>query len=114
MQIVTDDEKRTPVGKVRICYCFDRRGAGSALEIYSDGDSCQGPLTVQLQPDNLKMHHGVLSCMGGKGRLSGEGILCRGGSGEAASCKSKTESRYPGGFDEEGFHRATEDECRFR
>ncbi len=114
LQIITDDEKHTPVGKVRVCFCFDQRGVGSVLETYADGDSCRGPLTVQLQPDNLKMHHGVLSCTGAKGRLSGEDISCHGGSGAAASCSSRTLGRYPGGFADEGFHRVTEDECHFR
>ena len=35
IDIVTDDELKKPIGKVRICYCFDQNGTGTVQEVFN-------------------------------------------------------------------------------
>jgi hypothetical protein len=64
IEMTTDDAARTPIGKVRICYCFRSDGRGMVQSRYTDGDVCQGSLRARISPDHkhVFMHHDQVNC----------------------------------------------------
>ena len=88
LDMVTDDEKQLPVGKVRKCYCFGARGFGEFKMSYSDGVKCRTPITAELDGELLKVHQPKFGC-GRKGSVVRTEIVCHGAAGEdeAASCE---------------------------
>jgi hypothetical protein len=113
IEVVTDDEQRKLIGKVRICYCLGENGAGAVLENFTDRDTCKGALRAKLEPNRLSMHHDRIECSGNKGGIVPEDIICRGDSGEAVSCDTTSLGRMPGrGPKNERFQRVAAEDCR--
>jgi len=95
LEIVSDDEERRPIGKVRQCYCFGARGVGEFELSYSDGAKCRAPITAELDDDALKIHQPRFHCVW-KGQQRGlvpTEIVCHGAQSEAASCEYETLGR---------------------
>jgi hypothetical protein len=91
LDIVSDDEERRLIGKVRECYCFGARGVGEFRMSYSDGAKCRAPITAELDGDVLKIQQPRFHCVWkgqNRGLVPAE-IVCHGagGEGEAASCE---------------------------
>lgn len=60
--MVSADEKRTPRGNVRVCYCFGEAGQGQMQLLYTDGVKCSGPISGQLQDDKLYIDQPAFGC----------------------------------------------------
>lgn len=89
LDIVSDDEERRLIGKVRQCYCFGGRGAGEFKLNYSDGVKCRAPITAELEGDTLKIHQPGFRCVW-KGQHRGlvpTEIVCRSAENEATPCE---------------------------
>jgi hypothetical protein len=112
--MVSDDEEQRPLGKVRICYCFDGKGKGTTRYIYQDGAKCIGPLRAQLSRDRLAMKHGHIDCVGkGDYDVVPTDIVCATKPGEdSATCDSQSHGRVPTTMNDEKFHRVSPEYCK--
>jgi len=115
INIVSDDEREVLMGVVRICYCFDDDGKGTITQTFKGGGICKGTLRVQLSPNELKMHHPILRCSQGKGRINASNITCTGAQGQTAVCGSVSLGRMKGrGISGEHFNKVSDAACEWR
>jgi len=114
IQIVTDDERQRPIGVVRVCYCFDDRGRGTIKHTFQDGDSCRGPLRVQLEPNTLKLRHAKLPCSGRKPDHVPASIECKASEGQSAECIADQLGNNRGKMAPERFRKVSAAACDWR
>lgn len=112
INMVSDDARHTPIGKVRICYCLTGNGGGETRYIYQDGARCTGPLRAQLSNDRLTMKHGRIECSGSKGFVVPTDITCTARQGEdSATCDSYVHLKRPTTTEDEKYRRVSPEYC---
>ncbi len=114
LDIVTDDERELPIGKVRKCYCFGANGRGQLKLSYTDGARCRAPIAADLRADTLRIHQPEFQCAW-KGQNRGLvpfEITCRGvAEGEAALCDIQSLGRRRNVTSGEQYRRVEKDHC---
>ena len=114
LDIVTDDERELPIGKVRKCYCFGANGRGQLKLSYTDGAKCRAPISADLRADTLRMHQPEFQCAwrGQNRGLVPFEITCRGvAGGEAALCDIQSLGRRRNFTSGEQYRRVEKDHC---
>jgi hypothetical protein len=113
LPIVTDDEEQRPLGKVRICYCFDDNGRGNVRYTYTDGERCTTTLRTRLSPDQLSFTHRRLRCDHRRGYIVPAETVCKSDApGTAATCDRQTYGRISTKQTGERYRRVSEEHCR--
>jgi hypothetical protein len=114
LPIVSDDEKKLPIGNVRQCYCFGANGQGQLKLLYTNGVRCRAPVAARLTDGKLQLSYPRFSCVvGGKewGLVPGR-IECRNDDNptEAATCDwISTGRRVETGTEQ--YRRVEQDHC---
>jgi hypothetical protein len=112
IEVVSDDEEKRPMGKIRKCYCLDGN-RGTARVIFQDGVRCVGPLEAQISRGRLVMKHDVIPCSAGNRQEVPEDIICRAKPGDdSASCDSMSRGRFPTTRKDDKYHRVSPDYCK--
>ena len=116
LQLVTDDERHLPTGKVRICYCFGDTGNGSINLIYTDNVICRGPIAARVSESELSINQPSFDCIGQGGRNRGmvRGVTtCHAGAdlNQPAVCDTQSQGRMQGRWRDEKYHRIAADMC---
>ncbi|MGO9008050.1 MAG: hypothetical protein ACLQIQ_19925 [Beijerinckiaceae bacterium] len=111
IDMTTDDAARTPIGKVRICYCFRANGQGMVQSRYTDGDICQGSLRAQISPDHkhVFMHHDQVNCQKHGYQVPAD-ITCGNDQSDQTTCEIQNLGRIGNKFSEQ-FIRVSDEHC---
>ncbi|HEX4411072.1 MAG TPA: hypothetical protein VH206_20065 [Xanthobacteraceae bacterium] len=115
MNIVTDDEARRNIGRVRICYCFDANGHGKARWLWNDsGQICEGKLGAEIGQQKLTLRHDKIPCVrAGISSLVPETIVCAADAEGSGTCDAQAISRTGLGFHGEKFHHVSNEYCNW-
>lgn len=113
--MVSADEKRTPRGNVRVCYCFGEAGQGQMRLLYTDGVTCTGPISGELRDERLYIDQPAFGCGQQKGIPRGlvkARVVCT--ANDAAS-ECETETFGPAGTRiTQQFQRVSPEHCGWR
>jgi hypothetical protein len=111
IEMTTDDAARTPIGKVRICYCFRSDGRGMVQSRYTDGDICQGSLRARISPDHkhVFMHHDQVNCQKHGYQVAAD-ITCGNDDSNQSSCEIQNLGRIGNKFTEQ-FIKVSDEHC---
>lgn len=112
--MTSDDAARTPVGKVRICYCFRSNGQGVVQSRYTDDDTCQGALTARISADrkHVYMHHEQVKCQSHGPQVAAD-IDCGNDESDQTSCEIQNLGQIHNKFSEE-FIRVSDEHCGWK
>lgn len=97
----------------RTCLCFDAKGDGRVLMLFSTGTRCSGPLTARIGADRFSIHFPQAPCTNLAPFVQTD-IYCSENGQGAVTCEWHSRGKFPKTYQGEGYHRVDASFCEGR